>query len=161
VRPERPTDVAAIRIVHERAFAPSGEEADLVDALRRSAELELSLVGMAEDAVVAHIAFSRAHVGDEPVLALAPMGVLPEYQRRGIGSALVSEGLRRASRTTFPLVVVLGHPAYYPRFGFEPAEPLGIGAPFTVPAEAWMAYRLPAYRPDVRGSVAYAAAFGI
>ena len=161
MRPERPEDFAAIRAVHERAFAPSGEEAELVEALRRSGDMELCLVGMAEDAVVAHIAFSRAHVGDHPVLALAPMGVLPEHQRRGIGSALVTEGLRRAAETDFPLVVVLGHPAYYPRFGFEPAEPLGITAPFTVPAEAWMAHRLPAYRPDVRGTVAYAAAFGI
>jgi predicted N-acetyltransferase YhbS len=161
VRPERPEDFAAIRIVHERAFAPSREEADLVEALRGAGDLELGLVGLHEDAVVAHLAFSRAHVADHPVLALAPMGVLPDHQRRGIGSALVAEGLRRAAETDFPLVVVLGHAEYYPRFGFEPAGPLGITAPFTVPAEAWMAFRLPAYRPEARGTVVYAAAFGI
>jgi predicted N-acetyltransferase YhbS len=77
-----------------------------------------------------------------------------------VGSLLVEEGLRRAARTDFPLVVVLGHPGYYPRFGFEPAAGLGIVAPFDVPAEAWMALRLPAYGPEARGTVTYADAFG-
>lgn len=70
------------------------------------------------------------------------------------GVALVSEALRRAAETDFPLVVV-GQAAFYPRFGFEPAAALGNDAPFEVPAEAWMLYRLPAYSRDIRGTVVY------
>jgi putative acetyltransferase len=162
VRPEAPPDFGHVRRVHERAFAPSHEEADLVDALRGSEAHvpELCLVALGAGAVVGHIAFSRARLDSgHPVLALAPMGVLPEHQRQGVGSALVSEGLRRAADMDSPLVVVVGHPEYYPRFGFEPANALGITAPFAVPAEAWMVRRLPAYRPDARGTVAYPEAF--
>jgi putative acetyltransferase len=162
VRPEAPGDFGAIRAVHERAFAPSQEEADLVDALRASEAHvpELCLVALLDGAVVGHIAFSRAHLSSgPPVLALAPMGVVPEHQRQGVGTALVSEALRRAAETDFPLVVVVGHPAYYPRFGFEPADGLGVAAPFAVPAEAWMVHRLPGYRRDARGTVVYPEAF--
>jgi putative acetyltransferase len=162
VRAETPADFGAIREVHERAFAPSGEEADLVDALRTSGVHvpQLCLVALHRGAVVAHIAFSRARLdSDHPVLTLAPMGVVPAHQRQGAGSALVSEGLRRAAETDFPLVVVVGHAAYYPRFGFEPAEVLGIRAPFEVPNEAWMVRRLPAYRQAARGTVVYPEAF--
>src|SRR5688500_19241208 len=84
--------------------------------------------------LVGHIAFSRARLAFGPqVLALAPMAVLPEHQRQGAGSALISDALRRAAETHFPLVVVVGHAEYYPRFGFEPAGALGITAPFEVP----------------------------
>lgn len=133
-----------------------------MDALREEeAHLpELCLVASDDQGIVGHIFFSRARLDGGPeVLALAPMAVLPERQRGGAGSALVVESLRRAAETPFPLVIVLGHPAYYPRFGFEPATPLGIEAPFEVPAEAWMAYPLPAYSPAVRGTVVYADAF--
>jgi len=110
--------------------------------------------------LVGHIAFSRGRLeAGHEVLALGPMGVLPDHQRRGFGSALVTEALRRAAETDFAVVVVVGHPEYYPRFGFEVAAPLGVRAPFEVPPEAWMAYRLPAYEPDARGLVTYAAAF--
>jgi putative acetyltransferase len=137
-------------------------EARLVDALRDSdAHVpELCMVAFLDGAVVGHIAFSRARLESGPqVLALAPMAVVPTHQRHGAGTALVTEALRRAAKTRFPLVVLVGHADYYPRFGFEPAEPLGIKAPFEVPAEAWMAYKLPAYTPEARGTVIYPDAF--
>ena len=148
--------------MHERAFAPGLEEADLVDALRaaRVHVPELCLVALHGGSVVGHIAFSRARLDSgHPVLALAPMGVVPEHQRQGAGSALVSEGIRRAAETDFPMVVVVGHAAYYPRFGFEPADAFDLHAPFSVPSEAWMVHRLPAYRRDARGTVIYPDAF--
>lgn len=161
IRPELPEDHDAVRRVHELAFAPSTEEAELVDALRASGDHvpELCLVALFGDEVIGHVCFSRARVDGVEVLALAPMAVLPEWQRRGAGTALVREALRRAAATDLPLVVVVGHPAYYPRFGFEPAGGLGLRAPFDVPADAWMAHRLPAYRSEIRGLVTYAAAF--
>ena len=161
VRSEREHDRTAIRRVHELGFGQS-DEADLVDALRESDAYlpELSVVAGAEGRVVGHVLLSRARLDSGAVvLALAPIAVVPERQREGIGGALVEEALARASRTDFPLVVVLGHPEYYPRFGFEPAAEHGITAPFPVPAEAWMAFRLPRYEPGIRGGVIYPAPF--
>jgi putative acetyltransferase len=121
---------------------------------------ELCLVAVAKGSIGGHIFFSRARLESGPeVLALAPMAVLPEYQRQGVGGALLAEALTRAEETEFPLVVVVGHAAYYPGFGFEPADPIGIEAPFDVPSEAWMAYRLPAYSPELRGTALYPEAF--
>ena len=149
--------------MHDRAFDPSTAEARLVDGLRDAdAHVpELCLVAAADDGRVAgHIMFSRARLALGPqVLALAPMAVLPEHQRQGVGSALMEDSLRRAAETQFPLVVVVGHADYYPRFGFEPAGPLRIEAPFEVPPESWMAFRLPAYAPSARGALIYAEAF--
>ncbi|MGH2716301.1 MAG: GNAT family N-acetyltransferase [Thermoleophilaceae bacterium] len=163
-RPEAAPDRDAIRRVLEQAFAPSGAEARLVDALRADADLvpELCLVAEEGGKVVGHIAYSRARLeSGHEVLALAPMGVLPERQRDGIGSALVRESLERAAGTTFPLVVVLGHPEYYPRFGFEPGAAFGVVDPYGAPPEAWMAHRLPSYTPEARGMVTYAEAFSL
>jgi putative acetyltransferase len=133
-----------------------------VDALRDEEVHvpELCLVATAEGSIAGHIFFSRARLESGPeVLALAPMAVLPDHQRKGVGGALLAEALNRAEETEFPLVVVVGHVDYYPGFGFEPAGPLGIEAPFEVPPEAWMAYRLPAYSPEARGTVIYPQAF--
>jgi putative acetyltransferase len=164
VRPETAADHDAIRRVHELAFAPSAVEARLVDLLRAAGDLvpELCLVAVEGGRVVGHIAYSRARLDSgHELLSLAPMGVLPERQRDGIGSALVRESLGRARSTGFPLVVVLGHPEYYPRFGFEPAARLGVDDPYGAPPEAWMALTLPEYVPEARGRVAYAEAFAL
>ncbi len=162
IRPEEPTDYDGARRVLQLAFGPGSVEADLVDALRaeNAHVAELCLVAADGDELIGHIFFTRARLasGDD-VLALAPMAVLPARQRQGVGSRLVEESLRLASKTEFALVVVVGHPEYYPRFGFERADAYGIEAPWEVPAEAWMVRRLPAYRPDAQGLVTYAAAF--
>ena len=163
VRPERPEDFAAARAVHDRAFGEGSSEGGLVDALRaeRAHVPELCLVAVeGDDVVVGHVFFSRARLeSGHEALALAPMAVLPERQNAGVGSRLVEASLHAARATAFPLVVVLGHPAYYPRFGFAPAAELGVRAPWDVPPEAWMAYRLPAYEREARGLVTYARAF--
>ena len=159
IRPEAPADFGAIRAVHLQAF-PTPLEADLVEALRDTADHvpELCLVAVEDGVLAGHIAYSRARLaGGAEVLALAPMAVLPECQRRGLGSGLVRESLRLAAATAHPLVIVVGHPEYYPRFGFESAGELGLEAPFPVPAEAWMAFRLPAYDASAAGAVEYAA----
>jgi putative acetyltransferase len=137
-------------------------EAQLVEALRDTDVHvpELCLVAVSQGSIGGHIMFSRARLQyGAQVLALAPMAVLPEHQRQGVGGALLAEALNRAEETEFPLVVVVGHADYYPGFGFEPADALGITAPFDVPPEAWMAYRLPAYTPETRGAVIYPEAF--
>jgi putative acetyltransferase len=164
VRPETGADHDAIWHVHERAFAPSIAEAKLVEELRAAGDLvpELCLVAEEEGQVVGHVAYSRARLASgHEVVALAPMAVLPERQRDGIGSALVRESLERAAGTDFPLVVVLGHPEYYPRFGFEPGAAHGVLDPYGVPPEAWMVFLLPAYTPEARGLVTYAEAFSL
>ncbi|MEW6280980.1 MAG: N-acetyltransferase [Candidatus Eremiobacterota bacterium] len=133
IRPEEASDRAGVRAVHEAAFGGAAE-ADLVDALR-GAPGSVSLVAELEGRVVGHLLLSLAQVDDGPILALAPMGVLPDFQRRGVGSALVRAALEAVGDAD---VVVLGHPGFYPRFGFVPARALGVLPPFEVPDEAWM-----------------------
>ena len=162
VRAERPEDFAAARAVHKAAFAPSEVEAPLVDALRSAGETvpELCLVAVQDEQVVGHIVYSRVRLeSGHEALALAPMAVAPDRQRAGIGTLLVNDSLNRARETEYPLVIVVGHPEYYPRFGFEPAADLGLAAPWEIPPPAWMALRLPSYSPEARGMVEYAAAF--
>jgi putative acetyltransferase len=155
VREERPEDRDAVRRVHDAAFGQPGE-GRLVDALRDAGLVEVALVADDGGAVVGHIVLSRAALDTgAPVLALGPVGVLPERQREGIGVALNRAALQAAQDLPYALVVVLGHAAYYPRFGFERASALGIRAPFEVPDEAWMAMPLPAHTADARGTVVY------
>ena len=164
VRTEEDRDREGVRRVNEAAFETPAE-ADLVDALRANGDAvaELCLVAVDGDDVVGHICFSRACLegSDTELLALAPMAVLPERRSEGIGGELIREALQRAEATGFPLVIVLGHAGYYPRFGFDPASAYGIAAPFEVPDENWMAYTLPAYEPGTRGTVVYPEAFTI
>jgi putative acetyltransferase len=161
IRKEERRDFAGVRAVHEAAF-PTSTEADLVDALRDTDAWrdDLSIVAVQDGEVVGHLLISVAHLDTgAPILALAPMAVQPARQRQGIGGALVRASLERAAQTGLPLVVVLGHPGYYPKFGFGSASALGIRAPFDVPDEAWMAMRLPGWGPEVAGTVVYPPAF--
>jgi predicted N-acetyltransferase YhbS len=163
-RPERPGGAAAIRDVLLAAF-PTAAEADLVDALRADGGAwreGLSLLALdAEATIVAHALLTRAFVGEEPVLALAPCATLPARQGRGAGSAAIRAALAAGRAQGENTVVVLGHPAYYPRFGFTPAADAGITAPFDAPEDAFLALALDPSRPLPRGELRYPAAFGV
>ena len=162
IRPERPGDHGAIRRVNEEAFG-GREEADIVDALRGTGAWlpDLSLVAEDDSGIVGHVLFSVVALeGGPDVLSLGPMAVVPERQRTGVGTALIRRGLEDARQTPYPLVVVLGHPDYYPRFGFAPARRFGLDTPYEAPDEAWMALPLPAYDDQARGTVRYPPAWG-
>ncbi|MFG2001510.1 GNAT family N-acetyltransferase [Spirillospora sp. NPDC048911] len=162
-RPETGRDVPAVRRVVEAAF-PTAQEADLVDALREDAAWLPGLSWVAEDPdgeVAGHALLTRCHVGDEAALALAPVAVLPAHQRRGAGGAAVRAALGAARERGERLVVVLGHPEYYPRFGFVRASALGIRTSFEVPDEALMALVLGGAGPVPAGTIRYAAPFGV
>jgi putative acetyltransferase len=137
LREERPGDVAAIRDVHRRAFGQE-LEGTIVDALRRNEGAMLSLVATLENAIVGHIMFSPAFIGDVRGAALGPMAVVPEHQRQGIGALLIDTGLRSLQAAAVPFVIVVGHPEYYPRFGFQPANTYHIRCEWDVPDEVFM-----------------------
>lgn len=141
VRTEQAGDREAIRRIHEEAFGRR-DEADLVDALRRSGNLPVSLVALEAKYPVGHIAFSPVTVDGPPAappaVGLAPVAVLPRLQGRGIGSRLVEAGLEECRRLGYGLVFVLGHPGYYPRFGFTPAVEAGLRWEHDAPAEAFL-----------------------
>lgn len=137
IRTEQPDDITAIADVNRKAFGQE-HESRIVDALRQHGAVDLSLVALWDGAVVGHIMFSPATVGPVVGAALAPMAVLPAFQRRGIGSLLVEQGLERLRTRGCPFVVVIGHPAFYPRFGFRPAAECGLTCEWDVPAEAFM-----------------------
>jgi putative acetyltransferase len=163
IRPEEPRDFPALRELQLKAFAPSEYEADVVDALRAAHDQipGLCLVALDGDAIVGHVVLSHARVDVHPALGLGPIAVDPERQNEGIGTALMQETIERASRTEYPLIALLGHPAYYPRFGFRPAEAtFAITTSYDAPPEAWMVHPLPAYDPVIRGAFEYAEAFG-
>jgi putative acetyltransferase len=143
IRDESPQDCEAIRLVNEKAFGQPAE-ADLVDALRERGFARLSLVAEVDGQIVGHILFSDITiVSPERVvdaLALAPMAVLPAYQRKGIGSRLVRDGLDRCRGAGHRIVIVVGHPGYYPRFGFSPQLAAPLQSEYA--GEAFMALEL-------------------
>lgn len=163
VRPERSDDLATIRQINIAAFGRA-DEADLVDALRAEGALLLSLVAELESVVAGHILFSRmwidsAHATTSAV-ALSPMAVLPEYQNRGIGGALVRRGLKLLQDMREQIVLVLGHPSYYQRFGFSSEKARLLETPF--PPDSYMAVELaPGALAGVSGKVRYPGSFGL
>lgn len=162
VRAEEERDWSAVQAVNESAFETAAE-ARLVAALREQAEPIVSLVAEDGGTIVGHIMYSPValpgHAGLK-IMGLAPMAVAPAHQRRGIGSALVRAGLERCKERGFGAVVVLGHPHYYPRFGFSPSVRFGIGCEYEVPDEAFMVVELQAgYLQGASGKVKYHAAF--
>ena len=145
IRPEKPTDIESIHYVNEQAFGGK-TEAEIVDKLRARKATTISLVAVDEKKIVGHIMFSQVKIEPEDAgfkaLGLAPMAVLPQYQRKGVGSRLMGAGLEACSERGYGAVFVVGHPEYYPRFGFVPAKAQGFDCEFEVPNEAWMVREL-------------------
>ena len=162
VRREQLSDQQAIFAVHAAAFETSAE-ARLVTALREQTRPLISLVAEQAGRVVGHILFSPVTLeppGNVSMVGLGPMAVLPEKQFKGIGSELVRSGLDECRAAGIQAVVVLGHPGYYPRFGFEPASRFGLRCEYDVPDEVFMAIEThPGALPRVRCVVRYHAAF--
>lgn len=162
LRPETPADTEAVRGLMDAAFGQP-DEGQIVDRLREAGALTLALVAEDDDTIRGAIFFSPVTLdGDATQLVgLAPMAVLPDHQRRGMGSALVEEGLARLQNGGYDGVVVLGHPAYYPRFGFEPASRFGLSCVYPVPDEVFMTRPLrPGGLDGYAGLVRYHPALG-
>jgi putative acetyltransferase len=163
VRDEIPEDLASVRSVNEKAFGQK-DEADLVDRLRQERVVLASLVAEREKQIVGHILFSRMWIETSgpsiSAVALAPLAVLPERQRQGIGAELIRYGLNWLHQKGETIVIVLGSPTYYPRFGFSAEKARHLVSPF--PPEAFMALELqPGALDGVAGRVKYPEAFGI
>jgi putative acetyltransferase len=165
LRTERPSDVPAVAGIHRLAFGGDAEPS-LVNALRGTDAFvpELSIVAEQDGAPVGHLLFTRVTIqapsGEVPALALAPLAVLPALQRKGVGSALMREGLARARALGHGLVLVLGHPEYYARFGFVRASEHGLRCRWPVPDEVYRVLELrPGALQGVSGEVIYAAPF--
>ncbi|WP_345700260.1 N-acetyltransferase [Kitasatospora terrestris] len=160
-RVELPSDTAETRRVHMAAF-PGPEEADLVDALRRDPAFlpDLSVVAVdARGVVIGHALLTRLKIGNGRGLALAPVAVAPEWQRKGIGTLVVRAALDAAEQAGEKLVVVLGDPAYYARFGFGPAARHGVSGPFPVDAAYFQTLPLSGYDGTPKGVCRYPTPF--
>jgi putative acetyltransferase len=149
IRDELPRDIDAIREVNRQAFGQD-LEGRIVDAIRDAGAAVLSLVAVVDDAVVGHILFSPLTVGTLTGTGLGPMAVLPSHQRQGIGSRLVAHGLQQLRANGCPFVVVLGHPHFYPRFGFQRAGDYGLTCEWDVDPDAFMVAVL---NPQTAGSL--------
>lgn len=162
IRAETRADIPAIHEVNALAF-PAEDEANLVDALRERAAPIISLVAADGERIVGHILFTPVELDANPslmIMGLGPMGVVPDRQRCGIGSQLVREGLARCEKLGAVAAVVLGHPDYYPRFGFATASARNIRSEYEAPDEAFMIIELaPGLLPDIDGTIRYHAAF--
>ncbi len=165
IREERPQDYNQVYEVVKQAFAgaehTNGDEQNLVNRLRRSEAYipELSLVAEQEGKIVGHIMFTRLKAGNTVQLGLAPLSVLPSYQNQGIGSRLIEAGHQIARELGYEFSIVVGHAAYYPRFGYLPAAGFGIKAPFDVPPECFMAINLQGKKTRLNAVVEYSAEF--
>ena len=161
VRRETPADVDWVYDLHRRAF-DGPVEADLVHALRVDAGWVPALSLVAEDAggaVVGHVVCTEGSLGSTPVVGLGPIGVMPDVQRTGTGSALMHAVIAAADALEYPLVALLGHLDYYPRFGFVPASRLGVTAPDPTWGDYFQARRLGTWHAGLGGVFRYAAPF--
>ena len=167
IRQEKPKDYEEVYNVVKTAFASAehsdGNEQDLVANLRKSNNFvpELSLVAIQDNKIVGYIMFTRIKIGKYEELALAPLGILLEYQKQGIGKKLIEKGHRIAKELGYHYSIVLGSEKYYPKLGYVPASQYGIKAPFEVPSENFMAIKLNDTSLKITGIVEYAKEFGI
>lgn len=167
IRKEEPKDYEIIYSVVKNAFDSAkhsdGNEQDLVNALRKGEAFipELSLVAEVDGQIVGHIMFTRGKIEEDTVLVLAPLSVLPEYQKKGIGISLIKEGHKIAKELGYEYSIVLGSEKYYPKTGYLPADKFGIRPPFDVPNENFMAYKIKNDASDIHGIIKYAKEFGI
>ena len=167
IRQETSNDYEKVYYVVKQAFASAehsdGNEQDLVVALRNSDSFipELSLVAVKEDKIVGYILFTKIKIENHEEIALAPLAVLPEYQKQGIGSMLIEQGHKIAKKLGYHYSIVLGSENYYPKFGYIPATQYGIQAPFDVANENFMAIELNDTDIKITGVVQYAKEFGI
>ena len=166
LRTETPPDHAAVRRVHEGAFATAAE-AKLTDLLRMSNSFvpELSIVAEIDGELVGHVILTHATIEGRPdvtdFLVLGPIGVLPEKQKMGVGSALMNDALQRASSAGFRAVALIGHPTYYSRFGFLPGARFGLRSTYDVPEDVFMVCPLIENGLDaIRGTLLFPAEFG-
>jgi putative acetyltransferase len=160
IRPEKPSEFDAIDEVVRAAFGQQ-DEVDLVRRIRTldSYVPELALVASDAGEIIGHIMLSYAQLGARRVLQLAPLAVAPKRQDEGVGSTLTRVSLDIADQRGEPLVLVLGHPEYYPKFGFEPARAKGIEPSIPdLPDEAWMVKTLSAYDETLTGTAVFPAA---
>ena len=145
IREEKTTDIEQIWKVNSEAFE-GNTEANLVNTLRSSGCEYVSLVAEMDGEIVGHVIFTPVELtGDEKTLrmmGLGPMAVLSQYQNQGIGSELVKKGIERCKTTGIDAIVVLGHPGYYPKFGFVPSSNYGIKSEYEVPDEVFMIMEL-------------------
>jgi len=162
IRVAGPIDREAILAVVRQAFSRDGrdgqEEVDIVlDTWRLEATLDgLELVAVENDSVIGHLLAASGDLGGREVVAVAPLAVSPSHQGRGVGSALMTELLRRAEESRYPLVALLGNPAYYGRFGFEPSAPLNISYPPVGEGDPhFQVHRLSAFNPSYTGVFTY------
>jgi putative acetyltransferase len=164
IRPESAADLPLVRRILEEAFEQP-DEADLVDLLRERGKLTLALVAEEGGQPVGHLAMSPVSVDSAPQLhglGLGPMAVLPERQNQGIGSLLARAALEECRRLGTDYAVVLGHPEYYPRFGFAPAGRFGLHCVWPVPEGVFMALELrPGALAGCRGLVRYQPEFDV
>ena len=172
VRKQQPDDYEAIRHVYAEAFRrprfrqPQNPgsvppEVGLFEALWEAGDAmpEFSFTALTDSGVVGHVTASQATVATDPVVAVGPIGVLPDHQGTGIGSALMDALLAAADAGDVPLIVLLGAPEYYSRFGFRPAKELGLISPEPEWGDAFQARPLTAYTESVAGQFQYASAF--
>lgn len=167
IRQETRSDFKEVYNVVKEAFATAqhadGNEQDLVAELRNGDSFisQLSLVAEVNNEIAGHILFTKGKVGDSTVLILAPLSILPKFQKQGIGTSLMNEGHRIAKELVYEYVLVLGSDKYYPRVGYMPAENFGIQIPDGIPTENFMAMKLQDNAANIKGPVSYAKEFGI
>ncbi|MNM99604.1 hypothetical protein D3C81_1121690 [compost metagenome] len=165
IRTETEKDFEEVYQLNYLAFDNREDESKLIDRIRSSEEFipELSIVAEQDDEIVGHILLSKASVEDHdtyhPVIVLAPIAVKPNYQKQGIGAKLINEGISRCRALGYNIILLIGHPTYYPRLGFQPARKLGLELKqFEVPDDVFMVYEIDKLH-EIKGELKYPKSF--